>query len=141
MTLNTEMGFYCYRNCPSCGWDATLLQITPDRWECEKCGYFEQRVHVETEPEIDWSWLPWRGIEEVARLMTKMEGANGGKHESGAWRKQGISYHLDHLWGHFVEYGYANDEALDLESGFSHAIHQAARALFIADIIAREAKG
>lgn len=140
MLLDTQMGFRVYRNCPSCGWDATFLQINPDKWQCEKCGYFEQTEHVETEPEIDWSLLPWDGIAEVARLMTKMEGPNGGKHESGAWRKQPLDYHFDHLYAHYEGY-YIDEGGLDKESGVSHAFHQAARALFIADIIAREAKG
>lgn len=133
MTLDTQMGYICYRNCPSCGWDATLLQITPDKWVCEKCGYKEVTVHVDTEQEPMYELLPQKAIREVARLMTRMEGPNGGKHESGAWRKQGLIYHMDHLYGHYEGY-YTDEGGLDEESGMCHLAHLAARALMALEV-------
>jgi hypothetical protein len=94
---------------------------------------------METDSKIDWSLLPWGGISEVARLMTKMEGANGGKHERGAWRKQEIGYHLDHLYGHYEGY-LTEEDGLDAESDMSHLAHLAARALFALELLMEKGK-
>jgi len=136
---DTQMGYICYRNCPSCGWDATLLQITPDKWVCEKCGYKEVTVHVDTEQEPMYELLPQKAIREVARLMTKMEGGNGGKHESGAWKKMNVTCHLSHLYDHLMlcssyEDGGFDGNNLDDESGMSHLAHLAARALMALEV-------
>lgn len=73
--------------------------------------------------------LPWAGIQLVAELMTQSN--NPEKHLDAKWKGMTPGEHVDALMRHLSEW--ASGNILDSESGMSHLVHVAARALMAAD--------
>ena len=71
--------------------------------------------------------LPWKGIMEVAKLMTMMLQCNGGKHPKDSWKDLPIDVHMDAAMRHYYEwYG---GKSVDDESGLDPLVHMACRVL------------
>lgn len=81
--------------------------------------------------------LPWRAIRMVADLMTQFEGEKDSKYPAGKWRTEGLDYQLDAMMRHYTDW---MAERIDGESGVSHLVHMAFRALAAAEIEAATRK-
>jgi hypothetical protein len=73
--------------------------------------------------------LPWEGIRLAAELMTQSN--NPDKHQDAKWKRMTPEEHIDALMRHLN--AWLTKNAVDSESGMSHLIHVAVRALMAAE--------
>jgi hypothetical protein len=73
--------------------------------------------------------LPWEGIRLAAELMTQSN--NPDKHQDAKWKRMTPEEHIDALMRHLN--AWLTKNAVDSESGMSHLVHVAVRALMAAE--------
>jgi hypothetical protein len=74
--------------------------------------------------------LPWEGIRLAAELMTQSN--NPDKHQDAKWKRMTPEEHIDALMRHLN--AWLTKNAVDSESGMSHLVHVAVRALMAAEM-------
>lgn len=78
---------------------------------------------------VQFRWLPWAEIQDIARLLTYGEKKYPGEN----WKKcTDLNEYMDALDRHLV--AYKTGEKADLETGESHLLHAACNILFMLNL-------
>jgi hypothetical protein len=78
---------------------------------------------------VQYHILPWEGIRLAAELMTQSN--NPDKHQDAKWKRMTPEEHIDALMRHLN--AWLTGDTVDSESGMSHLVHVAVRALMAAE--------